>query len=211
MVDLRPISLCNVIYKIVAKILANRLKVVLPNIISPTQGAFVVGRSIYDNILISNEILHYLHRKTQGRVGYAALKVDMEKAYDRMEWAFLEKTMYKMGFHEHWVKIIMACVSSVCFRILHDGKEIGPIIPQRGLRQGDPLSPYLFIICVVALSSLIKSKEAAGHIHGCQIARGAPSICHLFFADDCFIFFRANEAESYIIRHILAVYGEASG
>ena len=102
MVDLRPISLCNVIYKIVAKILANRLKVVLPNIISPTQEAFVAGRSIFDNILISNEILHYLHRKTQGRVDYAAWKVDMEKAYDRMEWAFLEKTMYKMGFHEQW-------------------------------------------------------------------------------------------------------------
>ena len=100
MVDLRSISLCNVIYKIVAKVLANRLKVVLPNIISPTQGAFVAGRSIYDNILISNKILHYLHRKTQGRVGYAALKVDMEKAYDMMEWAFLEKIMYKMGFHE---------------------------------------------------------------------------------------------------------------
>ena len=86
MVDLRPIYLCNVIYKIVAKVLANRLKVVLPNIISPTQCAFVTCRSIYDNILISNEILHYLHRKTQGRVGYAALKVDMEQAYNRMEW-----------------------------------------------------------------------------------------------------------------------------
>ena len=102
--------------------------------------------------------------------------------------------MYKMGFHEQWVKIILACVSSICFQILHDGKEIGPIIPQQGQCQGDPLSPYLFIICAEALSSLIKFKEAAGHIHGCQIVRGAPSISHLFFADNCFIFFRANEA-----------------
>ena len=104
----------------------------------------------------------------------------------------------------------MACVSSVHFQILHDGKEIDPIIPQRGLRQGDPLSPYLFIICAEALSSLIKSREAAGHIHDCQIARGDLSISHLFFANNNFIFFRANEAKSYIIRHILLVYGEAS-
>ena len=105
-------------------------------------------------------------------------------------------------FHEQWVKIITACVSSVRSQILHDGKEISPIIPQRGLRQGDPLSPYLFIICVEALSSLIKSREAAGHVHGCQIARGAPSISHLFFANDCFIFFselmKLNLISSYI-------------
>ena len=96
--------------------------------------------------------------------------------------------MYKMGFHEQWVQIIMACVSSIRFQILHDGKEIGPIIPQWGLRQGDPLSLYLFIICVEALSSLIKSREAVGRIHGCQIVRGALLISHLFFMDDCFIF-----------------------
>ena len=90
--DLRPISLCNVIYKIVAnKAMANRLKQLLPKTISRSQGAFFSGRSITDNIFISFEVLHYLNRKTQGKHGFAALKVDMSKAYDRVEWDFLKR------------------------------------------------------------------------------------------------------------------------
>ena len=112
-----------------AKTLANRLKKILPKVISPNQGAFIVGRSITDNVLLSYEVLHYLHRKSQGKVGYAALKVDMAKAYDRVEWKSLEKVMLRMGFHDRWVTLIMQCITSVKFNILHDGKEIGLIIP----------------------------------------------------------------------------------
>ena len=84
---------------------------------------------------------------------------------------------------------------TVRFHILYDGKEIGPIHPQRGLRQGDPLSPYLFLICDEALSNLIQAKEREEKIHGCKIARGDPIISHLFFADDCFLYFRVDEEE----------------
>ena len=174
--DLRPISLCNIIYKIMAKAMENRLKQLLPKMISRSQGAFIPSRSITDNIFISFEVLHYLNRKTQGKHGFAALKVDMSKAYDRVEWDFLKRIMLRMGFHERWVNLIMECISTVQFKILHEGKELGPIIPQRGLRQGDPLSPYIFIICAEALSSLIQAKEKEGQIHGCKVARGAPTI-----------------------------------
>ena len=105
--DLRPISLCNVIYKIVAKAMANRLKQLLPKTISRSQGAFIPGRSITDNIFIYFEVLHYLNRKTQGKHGFVALKVDMSKVYDRVEWDFLERIMLRMGFHERWVNLIM--------------------------------------------------------------------------------------------------------
>ena len=82
-----------------AKALANRLKLILPKVISPNQGAFITGRSIIDNILPSYKVLHYFHRKSQGKMGYTARKVDMAKTYNRLEWVFLEKLMLKMGFH----------------------------------------------------------------------------------------------------------------
>ena len=167
------------------------------------------GRSIIDNLLISYEILHYLNRKSQGKQGYAALKVDMAKAYDRVEWGFLEKIMLKMGFHANWVCLIMKCIMTVRFHILYDSKEIGPIHPQRRLRQGDPLSLYLFIICVEALSNLIRAKEREGKINGCKIARGAPIISHLFFADDYFLYFRADENKVCTVKQILQEYGGA--
>jgi len=98
--DLHPISLCNVVYKVVSKVLSSRLRDVLPDIITPNQNAFVPGRLISDNILISYEITHYLINKREGDVGYAAIKLDMSKAYDRVEWHFLRDMMVKMGFCE---------------------------------------------------------------------------------------------------------------
>ncbi|KAH9786028.1 reverse transcriptase domain-containing protein [Citrus sinensis] len=209
--DLRPIALCNVLYKIVAKMLANRMKAVLSLIISENQSAFVPGRAITDNILISAEIMYYLKRKRQGKTGIVALKIDMSKAYDRIEWGFLKAMMLKLGFAARWVELILLCVSTVTYKVIQDNKEVGPIAPSRGLRQGDPLSPYLFIICAEGLSSLLRKQERAGLMHGVRVARGAPIVTHLFFADDCFLFFHANEQEARIIKQSLASYGAASG
>ena len=119
--DFRPISLSNVLYKFVAKVLANRLKTLLPNIISEHQSAFIPGRLITDNILITHETLHHLKSKRAGRMGYMTLKLDMRKAYDRVEWVFLEKIMLKMGFNVRWVSTIMACIKSVSYSILLNG------------------------------------------------------------------------------------------
>jgi hypothetical protein len=96
--EFRPISLCNVLYKIISKILANRLKVILPHIVSPYQSAFIPGRLITDNILAAYETLHTMHTRMKGKKSYMAVKIDMSKAYDRVEWGFLETVMGRIGF-----------------------------------------------------------------------------------------------------------------
>ena len=160
MKDYRPIALYNVNYKILAKVLANRLKKLLPRIISQEQSAFVSGRSITDNVLVAFEIIHHMKRKNKGKQGDLAFKIDISKAYDKIDWGFLRGIMLKLGFDSRWVDLMMLCVSTVRYNVLVNRREVGPIIPKKGLRQGDPLSPYLFILCVEGLSSLIKRAES---------------------------------------------------
>jgi hypothetical protein len=127
--DLRPISLCNVLYKVISKVISNRLKIILPEIISPNQSAFVPGRIISDNILLAYELTHYLQRRSSGVVGYAALKLDISKAYDRVEWKILHDMMIKMGFDMGWIKLIMKCITSVRYQIKVNGDVTNIITP----------------------------------------------------------------------------------
>ncbi|XP_062094300.1 uncharacterized protein LOC133800357 [Humulus lupulus] len=211
MSDLRPIALCNVIYKIASKVMANRLKKVLHNIISETQSAFIPGRLITDNIMVSFEVMHYLKRKSTGKDGFMALKLDMSKAYDRVEWGFLHAMLKKMGFSDHWIKIVMRCVSSVSYKIISGCHELGPIIPSRGLRQGDPLSPYLFIICAEGFSALITDYVRRGKVQACKVARGAPKVSHMFFADDSYLYCKATESAANNVMELLGYFQLASG
>ncbi|MCH80360.1 replication protein A 70 kDa dna-binding subunit, partial [Trifolium medium] len=211
MKDWRPISLCNVLYKVVAKVLANRLKSVLDKCISENQSASVPGRSILDNAMAPIEIIHSMKSKTRGKKGEAALKLDISKAYDRIDWVFLKEMMAKMGFSQKWIDWIMLCVETVDYSVIVNGHMVGPIVPGRGLRQGDPLSPYLFIICAEGLSALIKQAEHKGELHGVKICRNAPIISHLLFADDCFLFFKATTNEANVMKNILSLYESASG
>lgn len=121
MSDYRPISLCNIAYKIVSKLMAKRLKKVLPTIISETQAAFVEGRLISDNIMVAHELLHALSSDNKCASEYIAIKTDISKAYDRVEWTFLDRAMHAIGFSAPWRSLIMSSVSSVRYQVLING------------------------------------------------------------------------------------------
>jgi hypothetical protein len=172
--EFRPISLCNVTYKLISKVLANRLKKILPTIISPVQSAFIPRRLISDNVLVAYETLHTMHTRLKGKKSFMAIKLDMSKAYDHVEWKFLEEVMRRLGFKERWVQLIMMCVTSVEYAVVVNGKACGKITPERGLRQGDPISPYLFLLCAESLSCMINKANGMGALTGVPTSRRAP-------------------------------------
>jgi exonuclease III len=209
--DYRPISLCNVLYKIVSKVLANRLQQVLPSVISDSQSAFIPGRLITDNVAVAFELLHSMKQKRTGITGQMAMKLDMSKAYDRVEWKFLRAAMLKLGFASRWVELIMECVTTPTYSILINGIPQGFIKPSRGIRQGDPLSPYLFLLCAEGLSGLLRKAERENKIHGVAASRYGPKISHLLFADDSLLLSKASVEECQNILRILDIYENSSG
>ncbi|XP_072065876.1 uncharacterized protein [Arachis hypogaea] len=156
--DFRPISLCNVIYKIITKVLVNRFRPFLFEIIGRLQGGFIPGRGTTENIIIAQEIMHFM-RKTKSKKGSMVFKIDLEKAYDRVDWRFLETSLIKFGFPVATINLIMACVTSPSLSILWNGNRLQSFKPMRGLRQGDPMSPYLFVLCMENLLVLYRIKS----------------------------------------------------
>ena len=207
----RPISLCNVLYKILSKLLANCLKTLLPMIITEHQSAFTKDRLISDNIMIAFETLHNLHRYNSKKGGFIALKLDMSKAYGRVEWSFLEELIRKMRFNEKWINLIMLCVKMVTYSILIDGEPKGLIHQTRGIRYGDPLSPFLFLLCMEGLNGLIKHAKRNGDIHRFSLCRRGPKLTHLLFVDDSLLFCRSTEEECDKMLKILETYERALG
>ena len=136
-------------------------------------------------MLVSYETLHAMHIRKKGAL---ALKLDVSKAYDRVEWGFLKGMMIKLGFPKVWVDRAMSCVSPPSFSVRINGKAYGNITPSRGIHQEDPLSSYLFLICVEGFTSLLARAKIEGRLHGVALCRSAPSISNLLFADDSLIF-----------------------
>lgn len=209
--DFRPISLCNVIFRVITKVIANRVKQILEEVISKNQSSFIPNRLITDNAMVAFEIFHWLKKKKKRKKGFVALKLDMSNAYDRVEWSFLRAMCAKLGFHENWIELIMRCVSTVSYSLLVNGSPTKSFTPSRGLRQGDPLSPYLFLLCAEGFSSLIRQAESRGELSGIKIARQAPPVSHLLFADDSILFFKAIQTEVDKVLDIITKYESASG
>ena len=179
----RPISLCNTVYKMVTKTIVNRIRPLLSHLVSPYQSAFVPGRRGVDNVIIAQELIHSMHRK-KGRVGSLILKVDLEKAYDRLEWSFIREVLLFFLFPKSLVDLILDCVSSSSISILLNGGKMEVFKPSRGIRQGNPLSPYLFILCLEYLSLKIFGACHENRWKPIKASRNGPAFSHLFFADD---------------------------
>ncbi|GJU43506.1 hypothetical protein Tco_1200772 [Tanacetum coccineum] len=207
--DYRPISCCNVLYKCISKILTNRIIEGIKEVVSENQSAFVPGRRISDNILLTQELMHKYH--TDRGPPRCAFKVDIQKAYDTVNWRFLGFILKSFGFHHTLIKWIMACVKSPSFSICINGNTHGFFKGKRGLRQGDPLSPYLFTLVMEVLTLMLQRRVRLSdsfryHKHCEEL--GLINVC---FADDLFLFARGDVASATVIMDALNEFKQASG
>jgi hypothetical protein len=163
--DYRPISLCNVIYKIIVKCLAKRLKPHLPDFVHPSQQAFIEGRRISNNIIIAQEITHSFALSSWKNQAFM-LKIDLAKAFDRLEWSFIVAALSREGLHEHFIYLVHAYISSPTFSVLINGQPFASFRGNRGIRQGCPLSPYLFVLATNELSIALQEAMTANSLAG---------------------------------------------
>lgn len=204
----RPISLCNVSYKIISKILANRLKTILPSIISENQGGFVPGRQIADNVILIQEAIHSsMARNEKGMI----IKLDMANAFDRVNHAFLKAVMKKFGISDFFSSRVMECISDIWTSPLVNGRPSTAFKSTRGLRQGCPLSPFLFILMAETLSQQLEQKRKTKEITGIDIVRGAKGINHSLFADDTLLIGGASSLMARRFKKELDAFLQASG
>jgi hypothetical protein len=180
----RPIALCTVVYKIISKVIANRLKPLLPTLISQEQAGFVEGQQIVDNIIHSHELIHTL--KLQRRGGMI-IQLDLAKAYEKISWHYMVKTLEDFGFAQHCINWIFSLVSVKSYSLLINGAPAKPLWPSRGIIQGDSLSPFLFIPMMEGLNRSIKSTTTGGEITCIKPFENCPTSTHQQFVDDTLI------------------------
>ena len=204
--DFRPISLVGSVYKILAKVLANRLKEVLDQLISESQNNFVGGRQILDSVLIVNECVD---SRVKSKIPGVICKLDIEKAYDHVNWEALLDLLKIMGFGVRWCRWICTCISTIQFSILFNGSPVDFFGSSRGLRQGDPLSPMLFLVMMEVFSKMRKRVEGAGLLRGFRaVGRqgGGVGVSHLLLVDDTILFYDADEEHILRVRMLLLCF-----
>ncbi|XP_074271392.1 uncharacterized protein LOC141595329 [Silene latifolia] len=188
--DFRPIACCNTIYKCIAKLLCARLGKVLPDIVDCSQGGFIQGRNIVENVLICQDLVRLYRRKSASP--RCLVKIDLRKAYDSVEWDFLHQMLLALKFPQKFIDLVMVCVTSTSYSLSLNGNTFGYFHGSRGLRQGDPLSPLLFTLCMEYLSRVLKVVGQQPDFHFHPLC-GAIQLNHLLFADDLLLFSKGDE------------------
>ncbi|KAF5795822.1 putative RNA-directed DNA polymerase [Helianthus annuus] len=206
--DYRPISLVGVVNKVISKVLANRLKKVLGSVISKNQSAFLGDRFILDGPLIINEVCSWLKKSKKEALLF---KIDFEKAYDNINWGFVIDVLRQMGFGDRWRQWIWGILSSARASVLVNGSPTFEFKCGKGMRQGDPISPFLFVVAMEALSCLFDKALELGVISGVQLPNDGPILSHLFFADDALIIGDWSKGNAINIVRILRCFHVCSG
>ncbi|KAJ9566035.1 hypothetical protein OSB04_002001 [Centaurea solstitialis] len=206
--EYRPISLIGCFYKVVAKILSNRLKNVIDSIIGREQTAFIKNRNILDGPLIISEIISWAKaskRKTM------ILKVDFEKAFDSLSWEFMDDILGQMGFGLKWRSWIKGCLNSASMSVLINGSPTAEFLPKKGVRQGDPLAPFLFIIAAEGLNVAMQEAKEKGVFHGVKLPNNGPILSNLHYADDAIFVGEWSSSNACNLARILRCFHLSSG
>jgi hypothetical protein len=204
--DYRPISLIHSFTKIITKVLASRLADKLPSLVSQCQSAFVKGRCIHDNFILVQQTTKALHRQKDPRV---LLKLDISKAFDLVSWPFLLEVLKHLGFGPFWCNLLSKMLKSSSTRVLVNGEPTDLICHRRGLRQGDPLSPMMFILAMDVMNSLISKANDQGLLQ--PILRQGHGQRVSIYVNDVVLFLKPHMEELFLVKEILKIYGTASG
>ncbi|GJT29391.1 hypothetical protein Tco_0909666 [Tanacetum coccineum] len=207
--DYRPISCCNVLFKCISRIISNRMKESLSDLVSLNQSAFVPGRRISDNILLTQELMHNYH--LDRGTPRCAFKVDIQKAYDTVDWKFLHDMLVGFGFHPCMIGWIMECVTSTSFSLSINGSLHGYFKGKRGLRQGDPMSPYLFTLVMEVLTLMLNRRARDSNSFTYHRYCSKLNIINLCFADDLFLFAHGDANSARVIMDSLEEFKNALG
>lgn len=206
--DFKPISLVGYLYKIVSKLLSLRLKKVLSEIIDSRQSTFLEGRGLLDNVLVANEVLEEAKRAKKSCIFF---KVDYEKAYDLVKWEFIYYMLGRLGFCDKWIPWIRSCLESASKSVLVNGSPTKEFSPSKGLRQGDPLAPFLFLIVAEGLAGVSRNAESLGMIDSLEVGGKKVRVNMLQYADDTLFFCHVNSKSVFNVKAMLNCFELASG
>lgn len=206
--DFRLISCCNTLYKIISRLLANRMLTVLPSLISSNQSEFIHCRLLVENVLLATELIHGYNWKSISK--RALLKIDLKKAFDWVKWGFVINLLKAMNFPNVFIALVHQCITTTSFSIAINGELCGYFPETQCLRQGDSMSPYLFVLVMEAFSRLLQTRFDAGTI-GFHLNATEPEVTHLAFADDLMVFFDGTRSSLREINDTMALFSQWSG
>lgn len=204
----KPINLCNVVYTIISEVIANRLKPLLPMLVSEEQTRYVEGRQILNHIIQAHEVVHSLKANKQADM---IIQLDIVKAYDKLSWSYIREVLKSYCFDNNQIKWVMALVTTACCSILLNGSPSITFRPSRDLRQGDPLSPFLFILMMKGLGKAINLAKEEGRIQGLKLTHNGDTLTHKKILDDTMLQGISIVREAKAFKQILHDFAMATG